>query len=253
MVRAAVGQIVEVPFRGTGWVYLGESGSKRGIHYHTRRLDPEGQTFMFQAAEAGTYELKFYRQDFIRDYLINDLVTVIVEDAPLDSPGFGVPVDRGRVIAEPRWPTIPGGPFPVTEPAPPVPPDKTEPGNTQAAAPAPAASPEAAIPETEDTPLRFPPGTPAETYLSKAREAYGADHIPEAIAVLDQFMAQFPLGSDEALWLYAQLYEKQGPFRNIRLSLDYYRRLVDEYPQSTRYNDSRRRIAYLERYYINIQ
>jgi hypothetical protein len=264
VVRAAAGQIVEVPFRGTGWVYLGESGSKRGINYNTRRLDPEGQTFIFQAVEAGTYELKFYRQDFIRDYLINDLVTVIVEDAPLGSPGFGVPVDRGRVIAEPRWPTIPGEPVPVTETAPPVPPDKTGAANTRdpgeappavspGSTPSPGVSPQAAIPETEDTPLTLPPETPAEEYLRRAREEYGAEHIPEAIAVLDQFMAQFPLGSDEALWLYAQLYEKQGPFRDIRLSLDYYRRLVKEYPQSNRYDDSRRRIAYLERYYINIQ
>jgi TolA-binding protein len=254
-----VGQTVEVPFRGTGWVYLGESGSKRGISFNTRRLDPEGQTFIFQAAEAGTYELKFYRQDFIRDYIINDSVTVIVEDAPLGSPGFGVPVDRGRVIAEPRWPTIPRAPLPVTEPAPPVPPDSTgpaaprDPAAVPPSAPAPAASPQAAIPETGDPPLTLPPGTPAEEYLRRAREAYGADRIPEAIAVLNQFMAQFPLGSDEALWLYAQLYEKQGPLRDIRLSLDYYRRLVQEYPQSSRYNDSRRRIAYLERYYINIQ
>jgi hypothetical protein len=245
---------------------LGESDSKRGINYNTRRLDPEGQTFIFQALEAGTYGLKFYRQDFIRDYLVNDLVTLIVEDAPLDSPGFGVPVDRGRVIAEPRWPTIPGEPSPVTETAPPVPPDRagsantrdTAPGETAPAVlpvspPAPGASSPAAIPETEAPPSMLPPETPAEEYLRRAREEYEADHIPEAVAILNQFMARFPLGSDEALWLYAQLYEKQGPFRNIRLSLDYYRRLVNEYPQSNRYNDSRRRISYLERYYINIQ
>jgi hypothetical protein len=256
------GQIVEVPFRGTGWVYLGESGSKRGINYNTRRLDPEGQTFIFQAAEPGVYELKFYRQDFIRDYLINDLVTVIVEDAPQDSPAFGVPVDRDRVIAEPRWPAIPPGPSSVAETAPPVPPDRGGPVNTpviEEAAPAafpasaPAASPQGGIPETGTPGLTLPPGTSAEEYLRRAREEYGADRIPEAIAMLNQFMAQFPLGSDEALWLYAQAYEKQGPLRDIRLSLDYYRRLVNEYPQSNRYNDSRRRIAYLERYYINIQ
>jgi hypothetical protein len=37
------------------------------------------------------------------------------------------------------------------------------------------------------------------------------------------------------------------------MSLDYYRRLVREYPQSRRYNDASRRIAYLERFYINIR
>jgi outer membrane protein assembly factor BamD (BamD/ComL family) len=73
------------------------------------------------------------------------------------------------------------------------------------------------------------------------------------MALLDQFLERFPLGSDEAYWLYAQLCEKQGPSRNIRLALDYYRRLVAEYPQSGHYRDARRRIAYLERRYINIR
>jgi len=66
-------------------------------------------------------------------------------------------------------------------------------------------------------------------------------------------MSYYPGGSDEAYWLYGQFYEANSPNRNILLSLDYYRRLVSEYPQSSRVADARRRIAYLERYYINIQ
>ena len=66
-------------------------------------------------------------------------------------------------------------------------------------------------------------------------------------------MSYYPGGSDEAYWLYGQFYEANSPSRNILLSLDYYRRLVNEYPQSGRLADARRRIAYLERYYINIQ
>jgi len=54
------------------------------------------------------------------------------------------------------------------------------------------------------------------------------------------------------LWLYGQFYEANSPSRNILVSRDYYRRLVNEYPQSSRASDARRRIAYLERFYINI-
>jgi TolA-binding protein len=113
----------------------------------------------------------------------------------------------------------------------------------------------AAVPGTAgaDSPPPLPPDISAEEYLRKAREEYDAGHFPQAIAALDQFMARFPLGSDEALWLYAQLYEAAGPSRNIRSALDCYRRLINEYPQSNRYADARRRIAYLERYYITIQ
>jgi outer membrane protein assembly factor BamD (BamD/ComL family) len=89
--------------------------------------------------------------------------------------------------------------------------------------------------------------------LRKAQEEFNAGRVAGAIAALDQFQERFPAGSDEAWWLYGQFYEANSPSRNIRTALDYYRRLVREYPQSRRYNDARRRIAYLERYYINIQ
>ncbi|MDR2953244.1 MAG: hypothetical protein LBU82_08390, partial [Treponema sp.] len=105
-VRATVGQIVEIPFRGTGWVYLGELASRRGVVYDSRRLDPEGQSFLFRTEEIGTYSLKFYKQDFIRDYILNDYVQVIVGEAPVSGAGwFNPPFDRGRAVAEPRWPS----------------------------------------------------------------------------------------------------------------------------------------------------
>jgi hypothetical protein len=329
-VRALTGQIVEVPFRGTGWVYLGEASSKRGVDYSSRRLDGEGQTFVFRAVDAGVYELKFYRQDFIRDYIINDMVTVIVEEPPQALSRSGSAAER--VVAEPRWPTVAGRSAPgtgdatseagearpATGNAGPAARDATlgtrdagpaardagptardvaptardaapatrdaAPGTGNAVS-APQAGPAvpgaagiagavvpgtavpggasvtadgatdggAALGDAESAAAVLPRDTAAEEYLRKAREEYRGERYPQATAILDQFMERFPLGSDEAYWIYAQICEKQGPSRNIRLALDYYRRLVAEYPQSGRYNDARRRIAYLERYYINIQ
>ena len=100
-----------------------------------------------------------------------------------------------------------------------------------------------------ETPVNAAP----ETFLEKAREEFDAGRITQAISQLDMFHNRYPSGSDEAWWLYGQFYEANSPSRNILAALDYYRRLVREYPQSSRYNDARRRIAYLERYYINIQ
>ncbi len=271
-VRATVGQLVEIPFRGTGWTFLGELGSRRGISYDSRRLDPEGQSFIFRAEEAGTYALKFYKEDYIRDYIINDHVQVIVGDAP-ESSGTGwfkPPVDRGRVIAEPRWPLEPG--TPVVSPQ--TPPAQTSPAAVQAtpaaAAPQPVARPsisdEGIVPVTPAVPSGTPTqaGPPAaavvmpensspEEYVKKAQEEFDAGRVSSAISVLEQFRQRYPSGSDEAFWLLGQFYEANSPSRDIRTSLDYYRRLVNEYPQSKRYNDAKRRIAYLERYYFNIR
>jgi hypothetical protein len=302
IVRATVGQLVEIPFRGTGWVYLGEMGFRQGLVYGSRRLDPEGQSFIFRAEAAGTYGLKFYKQDFVRDYILNDYVQVIVGESPeAAATGWFNPVtDRGRAIAEPRWPTAaeeaeafrnregagagganPAGasPPPASPPASPAqiagrtdtpPPPVPAAGPAQGAdlsgrsgAPMPAASvpavPAAAVPApAEPVPAETPPPAPPEEdspdqYLRRAREEFDAGRVAPAIALLDRFRERFPAGSDETWWLYGQFYEANSPSRDIRSSLDYYRRLLREYPQSSRCTEARKRIAYLERYYINIR
>jgi hypothetical protein len=298
IVRATVGQLVEIPFRGTGWTYLGELGSRRGMAYDSRRLDPEGQSFIFRAEAAGTYALKFYKQDFIRDYILNDYVQVIVGEAPESSAGwFKPPIDRGRVSAE-RWPSSleeadavarsragvpegssvppessvpvpessvpPAGSVPVpensvppaagfapTEGPPPVRPGISDEGIIPVRPPSAAAVPEASA-GAEDG-VFLPDGSLSEDYMRTAQEEFNAGRVAGALAVLDRFRERFPAGSGEAWWLYGQFYEANSPSRDIRAALDYYRRLVRDYPQSPRYNDARRRIAYLERYYINIQ
>ena len=310
VVRATVGQLVVVPFRGTGWVYLGETGAKRGIVYDSRRLDPEGQSFMFRTEAPGEYALKFYRQDFIRDFILNDYVQVIVGDPPETAGAgwFNPPIDRGRVIAEPRWPTsleeaqaLRGGAPqsrsdvaaapPAAAPAPAAPVAQTPPAQTPPATPPaqtpsaqtpatpPAQTPPAAQPPRAQTPpaqppqIQPPPAEPVaeqppppaqepppqllalepDEYLQKAKEEFDAGRVAAAIANLDRYHEYFPTDSDEVLWLYGQFYEANSPSRNILAALDCYRRLTREYPQSSRYDDARRRIAYLQRYYINIQ
>jgi hypothetical protein len=315
IVRATVGQLVEIPFRGTGWVYLGEAASRRGIVYDSRRLDLEGQSFIFRADLAGVYTLRFYRQDFIRDFIFNDHVQVIIGEAA-ETAGtgwFNPAVDRGRVVAEPRWPSsleeaqalrgndlpapAPGAsavtpptevaaipetrqiPVPPTITDPVVPPSQpssaVQPSVVQPAVtptpPAQRGSDESVTPvrppvaETVAPPSRDSVPSPEITqssvdeYLKKAKEEFDAGRVASAISLLDQLRDQYFSGTtafqtispDELYWLYGQFYEANSPSRNILLSLDYYRRLVLEYPQSSRCNDAQRRISYLERYYIN--
>jgi hypothetical protein len=262
-VRAAVGQIIEIPFRGTGWVFLGETSSQKGITYDSRRLDTDGQSFIFHTEESGTYILKFYKEDYIRDYILNDHVQVIIEEAPEPSGTgwFNPPSDWSRVVAEPRWPLESGS----TQ----IPDNTTQESPTENILPENAASisdegivpvtsvqaPSEDIPETPDDEFSviMPENAAPEDYLKKAREEFDADRIMQALSILEQFKQRYPSGSDEVFWLLGQIYEANSPIRDIRTSLDYYRRLTDEYPQSMRYAAARARIAYLERYYLNIR
>jgi TolA-binding protein len=105
----------------------------------------------------------------------------------------------------------------------------------------------------EDGVAVLPEDAPPDEYFRRARDAFEAGQVRPALAILNQFRGHYPLGSDEAWWLYGQFLEAAGPSRDIRQALDYYRRLVREYPQSPRCNDARGRIAYLERFYFNIR
>ncbi|MCL2212082.1 MAG: tetratricopeptide repeat protein [Treponema sp.] len=304
IIHAAVGQTVEIPFRGSGWIYLGETASKRGIVYSSRRNDPEGQSFIFTLEAPETYVLKFYRQDFIRDYIINDHVQVIVTEAPSGSASWqNQPADRSRVVAQPRWPTaveeaqIRSGSRITTEPVvtageatlretspaqPPLretpsretpssgqrvmpaqpavtapPSQQTPPRDSAVSAPFVQAQPPEAISEqsrlAESLNLTVREKLPYDDTVKKAKENFDAGNTQAAITLLEQLIEDYPGGSDELYWQLGQYYEANSPSRNILLSIDYYRRLVNEYPQSSRHNDARRRIAYLERFYINIQ
>jgi outer membrane protein assembly factor BamD (BamD/ComL family) len=93
---------------------------------------------------------------------------------------------------------------------------------------------------------------PAE-YIRRARQEYDAGRIASGLAILDNFSVEYPSWTDEALWLYGQMLEANGPSRDIRLALEYYRRLVREFPQSPLVVEAQRRISYLERFYFNIQ
>jgi tetratricopeptide (TPR) repeat protein len=231
--------MLEIPFRGTGWVFLGELGNRRGLSYDSRKLDIErgvtvGQSFIFRADASGTYILKFYKQDFIQDLIINDNVQVIVGER---SSTTGIAMAE-RVAAEPRWPPLPG----------------QEPSASPLAG-AVSSPPESPIEDQAPAAATAPPEVvvSAEEYLSRARGEFDAGRVEPALAILDTMMQIYPAPADEALWLYGQLLESNSPSRDVRLALDYYRRLVRTFPQSSRAADAQRRITYLERFYFNIR
>ncbi|MCL2277607.1 MAG: hypothetical protein FWC21_06880 [Treponema sp.] len=321
IVRATTGQILEIPFRGSGWVYLGEIASRRGIVYDSRRNDADGQSFIFSLNEPGTYILRFYRQDFIRDFILNDHVQVIVGEAQAAAAGwFNPSLDRARVVAQPRWPSaieeaqiISGTRSPsepvvtssaaqttsqTTTPSQPLnaqqaaaqqqtaQTQQTTPTQQQAASQTAASifsadsypgatnvynpqlnnlnnvldsqnpdsqNPDSQIQDLLTQPPEYAQRVSPNELIQRARDSFDNGNIAAAIPLLNQYLDYYPGGTDESLWLLGQLYEANSPERNILLSLDYYRRLTNDYPQSSRYEDARRRVAYLERFYITIQ
>ena len=310
VVHARAGQWVEVPFRGNGWIFLGETGGQRGIRFDIRRPDSEGQTFVFRADSDGEYTLRFYRRDFVRDVIINDHVQVIVGDTAgtdwVSPPGsvanrviaerWPNPIDEARILraagrlalpdtadTESLYPVslaeetqVAMPPAAVPAPTPQIAPEPTAP----AILPPPVALPPTVAPLPAPAPVPVPPPVPAGAILQPpvlmpeplildtlpglgfgspfdllpmAMEEFGAGRVAEAISLLDLFRELYPSGTDELWWLLGQFFEADSPSRNILNALGYYRRLVREFPQSSRLSDARSRIAFLERFFLNIR
>ncbi|MDR0376154.1 MAG: hypothetical protein LBH85_10645 [Treponema sp.] len=250
-VKVVVGQQVEIPFSGSGWVYLGEVNGQKGVAYSSHRLEKEGQSFTFIAEKSGAYALKFYKQDFIRDYTLNDYVQVIVTPAPTVSTAGGyAAIDRGSVVAEPRWPS-------AEQEA-----DIAEKGVAFAGAaqPEPAAQPVETVEMAASAPAEaveetFINATP-DQFFKNARAEFDAKNYAAVVSIVEQFRAQYPNGADgddTAWWLYAQACEVNGPTKDIKTARYFYQRIVNEYPFSDHHSDARKRVSYIDRYYINIQ
>jgi hypothetical protein len=272
--RAVAGQFVEIPYRGKGWIFLGEMNSSRGISYDSRRLDEEGQTFVFRALNPGEYFLKFNKQDFVNNYYVNDIVKVMVGENTAHIPTGHL--SSTRVVA-PRW---------EAPPAPNTASDATltagtgAPAGTETVAVTSAASQtvagavtgaDAAV-QAETAATQTGAGTAIDTassagvigtlaqtpsdggasLMSKARTDFDAKNYAAAIASLDQLSYGAVL-DDEALWLYGQSFEANSPARNIKAALGSYQSLIRGFPQSKYYGDAQSRVAYLNKFYFDIK
>ncbi|MDR2796684.1 MAG: hypothetical protein LBB47_08255 [Spirochaetaceae bacterium] len=104
-------QTFEVPFAETGWVYTGEENSKNGVTYNSRRSQGGSQVFVFRAEKEGDYTLKFYKQDFLRDYVTNEYVLVIVRDETPETAALPVSASSVEDAETPAGP--PSGEIPA--------------------------------------------------------------------------------------------------------------------------------------------
>ncbi|MDR1231493.1 MAG: hypothetical protein LBK61_08850 [Spirochaetaceae bacterium] len=104
----------------------------------------------------------------------------------------------------------------------------------------------AAVPSTAPTvapPVETetaPPEPPSPPLMAEAADT--APPVAFATAITD----------DTALWNRGQELEAPGPNRDMKGALAAYKSLVQDYPQSGYYTDSQKRIAYIERFFVNI-
>ncbi len=221
--EAYEGSPLELPFRGSGWVYLGETGGREGIQYESRKFDGFSAVFRFAAEKAGEYTLRFQRQDPVSGEPESLLVKVTVREPEL-APSAGTTAETAAVTPGASTPESPAD-------AAAVPPED----------PAPVPAPPRALPSSPEELLRL------------ARSELAAAKIASVLEVLDRYMSLFPFGSDEAFYLYGKAYEHNTPYRDIKKAYGYYKRLREEWPRSPFWRDASERVLYIERHYFDIR
>jgi hypothetical protein len=216
---------VEVSFPGLNWVYLGiADGAADGLAYQTRAEADGSMKFSFQAEKPGDYTLKFFRQDFINDSISNEYVKVAVGEKKAASEELATNDTNGTNEKQEELTT-------------------KDTKNTKEEQEGTVTPEEAAS----------APAAASADPLADARKALADKKYAEALGLLDALAKTNPTPSDEALWIYGQCYEAAGAQRNIRAAMDAYRKLTDEYPQSDRAIDARNRLAWLERFYVDVR
>ncbi|MBP7262879.1 MAG: hypothetical protein KBB32_01805 [Spirochaetia bacterium] len=266
----------DLSFAGAGWTYLGDEDGKTGLEYRARRYDGSFSIFTLYPEDSGTYVIRFQRQDPVSGERQTSLVQVTVRDAPAfeegrasaagaQAPGAASTatgnVDPGTgsaagATAVPAGTTSPATGDQASSPASalaasPAAVDTASPAATgqQAALSALAASQQAAA-ERQAYLLSL---ADPKAILDFAASELGAGRVNQALAALDRYVDLFSSGSDELYYLYGLAYEQDTPFRDIKKSYAYYKRVRDEYPRSRRWRESADRVVYLERHFPGLR
>jgi hypothetical protein len=222
-IQVVLGENVEVVLSGSGWVYLGEADGQRGISYQRRRISDEGQVFVLRAEAIGFYQLQFKKQDLLRGVDTDEIVEVTVVEK--GSPGGGLAANTETVPA-------------------------VQPSVQMAAEPAAPPAVETKSPAGEGDAIGENMAAESATPIVPAAEpsvAVSEDDTASSV------VAAPAVTGDETLWNRGQALEVPGPDRDIKGALSAYKTLVRDYPQSEYYTESQKRIAYIERFFVNIR
>ena len=97
--------------------------------------------------------------------------------------------------------------------------------------------------------------SPEEVY-ALAETAFNETRYADALNILDDFFKNFTPSDncfDKAVFLKARIYETPSDYRNIRGALDEYKKITAFFPESDLWEDARRRITYINRFYMDIR
>lgn len=98
-----------------------------------------------------------------------------------------------------------------------------------------------------------PQGESDESLLERAKKDFSDGKFEDALREAREYYDTASTRLDEALFLLGQISESNSQARNIRMALDSYDMLVENFPASKFWKQARNRSIYLRRFYIDIR
>lgn len=93
----------------------------------------------------------------------------------------------------------------------------------------------------------------AESLLENANKALSEKKYDDALKYAQNYVAGSSRNLDEAYYILGQIYEANSKLKNIKSSVKFYSKVVDNYPLSKFWAPSNNRLVYLRRFYIDIR
>ena len=225
-----------VSFPGTGWIYLGDEYNSDILIFDKRDIYEDGTDFTLKSNNSGTALLHFFKQDLLTNEPINDYLLVTVNPKKgkletIEAPEFTYSdfeeeiqdeyyeeeyFDYGIIEDEPEVMFFTDDSFTF-------------------------------IDENIDTKEVLDLG---QAFLDDEMYIEALDQIDYYFTILGDETDEY---TDYALFMKGQLLEKNTPIRNIKESLTAYKTLVENYPDSKYWNQSKERAVYLERFYFSVR
>ncbi|MCQ2611423.1 MAG: hypothetical protein MJ169_06690 [Treponema sp.] len=272
-------QAFDITYPGTGWIYLGEHDHDNKFIFSGRKIADGQTTFSLKAKKSGKALLHFYKNDPLTGKYIDDYIEVeISKDFNTSSQRAAAP-DYASVVPSKPKKEIPAEtesnadtkvtaakePEKKTDSKIEYKEEKTEPVidtgittnikstdsketentvNTITVTETGTASAQKVQPEEEK---------PQGTLLDQAKKAYNDKDFPKALTLVRQYLDSATNLIDEAIYLEGQILEAKSSVRNIKDSLKCYETIIENWVQSSRWEDAKKRSTYLRRFYIDIR
>lgn len=263
------GETLVITYPGNGWIYMGSTSEYNNLASRGRKLGTSDTKYTLLAKESGTQIHHFYKVDNLTGDYIDDYIEVTV----LDKKGQASTVVNAPDYAElvPKKPETPAKASPKAA-AKNEAVEEAEPTKNQTAERKPQSEAKATVEaeseqndadeeavieiESEDAIIVIDEdndnSAELEAIMEEARSALSSKNYDTAYPALVHYLELSTDKRDEALYLLGQILESNSKYKDIKLAVETYQTLCDNYPASKYWDKANKRIVYLKRFYINI-